>query len=112
MQRRKILLLRSFLANKKRQRKIYSARTVVKKFFVVELKFYNQLQKAFDQVKLLIHHDFTRITYVNVDVFKRRDFDVVIYHLKSDADFNNFKIDEIELIMFFSRILISVEKRY
>ena len=112
LQRRKILLLRSFSANKKRQRKIYSVKTVMKKFFAIELNFYRQLQKVFSKVKLLVHHDFTRITYVNVDAFKQRNFDVVIYHLKSDANFNNFKIDEIEFIMFFSRMLIFVEKRY
>ena len=76
------------------------------------MKFYNQFQKVFDQVKLLIHHDFTRITYVNVDVFKQRNFDVVIYHLKFDANFNNFKTKKIKFIMFFNRMLTSIEKRY
>ena len=59
-----------------------------------------------------MHYDFTRIIYVNVDAFKRRDFDVVIYHLKFDANFNNFKTKKIEFIMFFNRMLIFVEKRY
>ena len=112
LQRRKTLFLRNFSINKKRQRKIYSVKTVVKKSFAVELNSYRQFQKVFNKIKLLIHHDFTRITYVNVDAFKRRDFDVIIYHLKPDADLNNFKISEIEFIMFFNRMLTSAEKRY
>ena len=112
LQRRKTLLLRSSPTNKKRQRKIYSAKTVVKKPFAAELDSYRQLQKAFSKAKLFVHHDPTRITYVNVDAFKRRDFDVVIYHLKPDADLNNLKISEIELIMFLNRMLISTKERY
>ena len=112
LQRRKTLLLRSSSTNKERQRKIYSARIVVKKPFAAELDSYRQLQKAFSKTKLLIHHDSTRTTYVNVDAFKRRDFGVVIYHLKPGADPNNLKVSEIELIMFLSRMLTSAEERY
>ena len=112
LQRRKTLLLRSFPANKGRQRKIYSARTVVEKPSAVELDSYRQLQEAFSKAKLLVHHDPTRTTYVDVDASKRRGFGVVIYHLKPGADPNNPKASEIEPIMFLSRMLTSAEERY
>ena len=112
LQIRKILLLRNSSTNKKRQRKMYSIKIVLKKFFESELKIYRQLQKVFRKIILLIHHDFTRVTYINVDVFKRRDFDVVIYHLKFETNFNHLKHEKIESIFFFSRMLTSIEKRY
>ena len=85
------MLFRSSSSNKKRQRKIYFVKIILKFFFETEIKFYDQLQKIFDKTKLFIHHDFTRVTYIDVNVFKRRDFDVVIYHLKFNANFINFK---------------------
>ena len=110
--KRKTFLLRSFSSNKNRQRKIYFVKTILQKFFVVELKFYWQFQKNFDKTNLLIHYDFIRIIYINVDVSKQRDFEVIIYHLKFTANFNNFKRNEIELIMFFNRMFTSTKKRY
>ena len=112
LQKRKTLLLRSSSTNKKRQRKMYFAKIVLKKFIEIEYEFYRQLQKVFRQINLLMHHDLTRVIYINVDVFKRRDFDVVIYHLKKKIDSNNFKHDEIEFILFLNRMLTFVEKRY
>ena len=91
LQFRKTMLFRSSSSNKKRQRKMYFVKIILKKFFEIEIKFYNQLQKTFDKTELFIHHNFIRITYIDVNVFKRRDFDVVIYHLKFDANLNNFK---------------------
>ena len=52
------------------------------------------------------------IIYINVNVFKYRDFDVVIYYLKFETNFNYFKHNEIEFILFLNRMLIFVEKRY
>ena len=106
------MLFRNSSSNKKRQRKIYFIKTILKKFFEIEIKFYNQLQKTFDKTKLLVHHDFTHFTCIDVNVFKRRDFDVVIYYLKFDVNLNNFKHEKIQSIMFLNRILITIEKRY
>ena len=106
------MLFRNSSSNKKRQRKIYFVKITLKKFFEVKIKFYNQLQKVFDKTKLFIHYDFTRITYIDVNVLKRRDFDDVIYHLKFDANLNNFKQKKIQSIMFLNRMFIIVEKHY
>ena len=112
LQRRKILLFRSSSTNKKRQRKIYFVKTILKKLFEKKYKFYQQLQKNFYQISLLIYYDLTHIIYININAFKRREFNVVIYHLKFKTNFNNFKHKEIEFILFFNRILTFVEKRY
>lgn len=112
LQRRKTLLLRSSPTNKGRQRKVYSARTVLEKPSEEEHESYRQLQEAFHQASLLVHHDPTRVTYIDVDASKRRGFGVVIYHLKPGADPNNPKHGEIEPILFLSRMLTSAEERY
>ena len=85
---------------------------MLKKSFIVELKFYKQLQKVFNKISLLIYYNFTCVTYINVDVFKRRNFEIVIYYLKLETDFNNLKHEKIKSIMFFNRIFTSTKKRY
>ena len=47
-----------------------------------------------------------------MNVFKRWDIEVIIYHLKLETDFNNFKRSKIEFIMFLNRMLISAKERY
>ena len=106
------MLLRSSSINKNRQRKIYFVKTILKKLFEIKLNSYNQLQKVFRKIELFIYYNFTRIIYIDVNVFKRRNFDVVIYHLKLNADFNNFKHKKIQSIMFLNRMLTLIEKRY
>ena len=105
-------MFRSSSANKKRQRKIYFVKTILKKSFEKKHKSYRQLQKVFYQINLLIHYNSTCIIYININAFKRRDFNVVIYYLKFEANFNNLKHEKIEFILFLNRILIFVEKRY
>ena len=51
-----------------------------------------------------MHYNFTRVTYININVFKRRDFNVVIYHLKFKTNFNYFKYEEIEFFFFKSNV--------
>ena len=84
-------MFRNSFLNKKRQRKIYFVKIVLQKFFTIELKFYRQLQKVFNKVSLLIYYNFIRVTYINVNIFKQRDFEIIIYYLKFNTNVNNFK---------------------
>ena len=85
---------------------------MLKKFFDVEYEAYCQLQKVFRKINLLIYYNFIRIIYINVNAFKRYNFNIVIYYLKLEINSNNFKHNEIELILFFSRMFIVVKKWY
>ena len=85
---------------------------MLQKSFAIKLKFYKQFQKNFDKVNLLIYYNFTRVTYIDVNVFKQRSFKIIIYYLKFDANINNFKQKKIELIMFFNRMFTLIKKRY
>ena len=112
LQKRKTMLLRSSPSSKGRQRKVYSASTVLQQPSASELESYRQLQEAFNKASLLVHHDPTRVTYIDVDASKRRGFGVIIYHLKDGANPDQPKRTDIEPIMFLSRMLTSAEERY
>ena len=74
---------------------MYSVKTILKKFFEVKLNFYNRLQKVFHKIELFIYYNFIRVIYINLNVFKRRNFNIVIYYLKLNINFNNFKHEKI-----------------
>ena len=112
LQRRKILLLRMSPSNKGRLRKIYSQRIVLKSSINEELDFYRQLQKFFDRIDFLVHFDRSRTLYIDIDASKRRDFEVMIYHLKSDANALKSRRTNVKLILFLNRLLNFAKFRY
>ena len=112
LQRRKTLLLRQSSFNKRTIRKIYSKKTVINHFLVEELESYRLLQKNFSKASFLVYFSSNRQLYINIDVFKRREFEAMIYHLKVDVNFDKFKRNDIEFILFLSRMLSEIETRY
>ena len=62
------------------------------------------MQKIFRKIILLIHYNSTCIIYINVNIFKRRDFNVVIYYLKFKTNFNQFKHEKIEFFFLKSNV--------
>ena len=112
LQRRKTLLLRQSSFNKRTIRKIYSKKTVINHFLVEELESYRLLQKNFSKASFLVYFSSNRQLYINIDVFKRREFEAMIYHLKVDVNFDKFKRNDIELILFLSRMLSEIETKY
>ena len=112
LQRRKVVFLYFSSLNKSRQKKIYSQCTVLKKFIDEKFNFYRLLQKVFDKIIFFVHFDRNRILYIDINVLKRRDFEVMIYHLKIDVDSEKSRAIDIELILFLSRLLNIVEFKY
>ena len=92
-------------SNKNKIRKVYSQRTIIEHSNLDELNFYRQLQKFFANVDFLVHFDRDHKLYIDVNVFKQRDFKAIIYHLKSNVDFEKPRRTDIELILFLSRLL-------
>ena len=111
-QRRKILFLRQFSFIKNFIRKIYFKRIVLNNFSTKKLKLYKLLQKTFNLIFFLIHFNLKRILYINIDVFKRREFDAMIYHFKFDVDFVKSKRFHIESILFLFRMFNEIETKY
>ena len=112
LQRRKILLLRQFSFNKKTIRKIYSNKTMINNFSIEKLKFYRFLQKTFNKTSFLMHFNSNRQFYINIDVFKRREFETIIYHFQIDVNLDKFKRNDIEFVLFLSRMLSEIETKY
>ena len=118
LQRRKTRLLRDAL-NKKRTRKMHSTRILINSSISKKNSF-NQLQIFFIRINFFVHFDKNRILFINFDVNKKRDWNVMMYHVKIDkfhvnvdADFFiSFKKQNVEFIMFLNKILSSTEKRY
>ena len=99
-----MLLLRSSSFNKDKIRKQYFQRTVLKNFFDEKLEFYRQLQKSLFNTEFFIHFNKNRILYIDIDIFKRRDFETMIYHFKSNTNFEKFQKIDVESIFFKSFI--------
>ena len=96
-----------------------------------ELKSYNQLQIDFSRINWLTHFDVCRTLYANIDVSKK-DFEIMIYHLKSNKSEKiqkssnknqnspkKSKIDEkssskkkMKFVLFFFKMLTRAKSRY
>ena len=91
-------------------KKRFSADSCLNIFINVERLFYEVFQKMFNKFIFLIHHDLARQLYVNVDVSHKRDFEIIVYHVKKEKITYNKK--NIKFILFLNKILISAEFRY
>ena len=117
LQKRKIRLLRQAFI-KERSRQQHSRRILIDDSSSTEINAFSQLQKSFNRFTFLIHFDKIKVLYIDIDVNKKCDYDVMIYHVKRKDDvesivFNSsFKRTNVELIMFFNKILSSIESRY
>ena len=116
-QRRKTTLLRLFFVHKNNQRKIYNQRVTIKKSSKNEIFVYETLQIVFNQSIFLLHFNFNKILFINVNTFKKLKFDIVIYYVKYEKKYreiNKLLIvkDNMKLILFFSKYLTNVENRY
>ena len=76
------------------------------------MKTYNQLQKTFDRVEFLIHFNKKRTFYININVFKQRELEIIICYLKHEIDTKNSKRFNIEFILFLNKILNIINSYY
>ena len=90
------MLIRQSFFNKKAIKKTYFHKTIIDHFNEKKLEFYRQLQEFFNQAIFFVHFFVDRVLFIDIDVSKRRDFDAVVYHLKSKVDVNKSKRIDIE----------------
>ena len=114
-QKRKTRLLKNvFFKNKSRQK--YSFKTIVNNSFEKKLDFFNQLQSIFNRFSFLIYFDRIKSFFLNINVFKKKEFEICVYHIKKNFNFNEiktlFKRDDLKSIMFLNKMLFSAEIRY
>ena len=70
------------------------------------------MQKKIDRVEFLIYFNKNNIFYIDINVFKRRDFEIMIYYFKNKIDAKKSKRFNIEFILFLSKLLNIVESYY
>lgn len=104
--------LRQSSFNKKTIRKIYSKKTIMNNFLIEKLKSYRFLQKTFNKISFLIYFNLKRQFYIDINVFKWREFDAMIYYFKTNNNFNKFKRNDIKFILFLNKILNEIEFKY
>ena len=96
-------------------RKTYSNRIRFDNASSLKIEFFRILQSLLFKSSYLIHHDNQRQTFVDFDVNKKFELNVIIYHVKSFANWNDIDYSfrkSIELILFLNRLLTSAETRY
>ena len=85
LQKRKIRLLRyAFIKEQSRQQ--HSRRISIDDSSSTEINVFNQLQRFFSRFTFLIHFDKIKMLYIDIDVNKKRNYDVIIYHVKRKDD--------------------------
>ena len=94
------------------KKKIYNQHTILKKFIDEKFNFYRLLQKVFDKIIFLVYFNRNRILYIDINVSKRRDFKIMIYHFKINIDSEKSLAIDIESIFCLTRLLNIVEFKY
>ena len=104
-----------------RQEKIiqkkYSKRTQIDESSVLEHETFENIQKIFDKLNFLHHQDSNCQLYVDLDVSKQFEFDVMIYHIQDDKNESLDHIikkncSKIQSIFFLSKFLTDAETQY
>lgn len=112
LQNLKTSLLKNASA-KDNSRKICSSRTRLIESTTVESKSFKTLQAALFSSFNLAHCDLNKMLWVNLDAFKEFEFDAVVFHVKESTITTKWSsCIAVQLIMFLSRLLISVETNY
>ena len=107
-------MLKSSL-NKDEIRKFFNNRILFKNFILEEINFFEQLQKVFNRIIYLVHFNKQRILYINVNAFKKRDFEVIIYYFKKDfieSKTSSLKNKEMKSIMFINKNFLQTKQKY
>ena len=107
-------MLKSF-SIKDEVRKFFSNRTLFDDSTFEKIDFFDQLQKTFSRTIYLVHFDKRRVLYIDVNVFKEREFEIMIYHFKIDfvkSKSSSSKNKEVKSIMFMSKILSQAKLKY
>ena len=113
LQNRKTIFLKK-KSIKNNFKKTFSKRTFINQLINAEYQLYEYLQSKFSKSNFLIYFEAMKSTFIDVDVSKEKKFEIMIFHVQNNFEENDIIIikNEIQFIMFFSKILIDAETRY
>ena len=80
----------------------------------VEINSFQQLQDNLNKSTFLIHFNKIKRFYINIDVSQKRDYEVMIYHVKKNMKRRNHPLirNNVLFIMFLNKILSKTKTRY
>ena len=98
-------------------RRFYSIKIRLKDSTELEIAFFEILQIMLSKSFYLIHVDIKRSLFIDLDVNKKFDFEVMLYYvkkffLKNSLKDKYFSRHAIESILFLSRLVIDAKSRY
>lgn len=99
---------------KRNSRKLFfKKKNVCARFSNEKYQAYKYLQAQFNKFDFLIHFDLNQFLYINVNVFKQKDFEVIIFHVLNDSmkKIIVFK-NEIQFVIFLNKQLSKTKKKY
>ena len=113
LQNRKTILLKKD-STKNNFKKTFSKKTFIDQSINAKYQSYEYLQIRFSKPSFLIHFEAMKSTFIDVDASKKRNFEIMIFHVQNDLEKNDIIIikSEIQFIMFFNKILTDAETRY
>jgi hypothetical protein len=110
LQKLKTKLLKN-LSTKTRRKEFINRTKII--FINKKMIFFLLLQKNLIKITFLIHFDKRKWLWINVNEFKEFDIEVIIFHvIKKFSKETWFIKNDIQLIMFLSRLLIIEKKNY
>ena len=112
LQNLKTLLLKQ-TSIKESSRKTYTFKTKLDlSSNSLKMKSFETLKSALNNLNILIHFNLDRTLWLNLNVFKKFDFEVIIFHIEKDATEKWSSRIAMKSIMFLSRLLTSTEFNY
>ncbi len=111
LQNRKILLLKNSSIAESIRRKFFAFTRLLNSISVKKIAF-DFIQNSLFRSRHLIHVDIEKQLYEDIDVNKKFEIDVMIYHLEDEETEEYSSKANIRSIFFLSRQLKSVEKNY
>ena len=104
-----IMFKKSFV--KKSIRRFYFVKIAFQNFIKQKIVFFKSFQKSLFSFRYLIYFVFARQLYMNVDVSKKENIKIIIYHSKQIIKNYSFRI-MIKFIMFLNRQITDSEFKY
>ena len=112
LQTHKTALSKTSLAKKNTQKQHISC-VFINKLSSDKVHAFETLQNLFRIFIFLIHFNFSYQLYIDVNVFKQYDFDVIVYHVEEDLkEVMKFSCHKIQFILFLNKLLTSAEQNY
>ncbi len=111
LQNRKILLLKNSSIAESIRRKFFAFTRLLNSISVEKIAF-DFIQNSLFRSRHLIHVDIEKQLYEDIDVNKKFEIDVMIYHLEDEETEEYSSRANIRSILFLSKQLKSVEKNY